>query len=557
MISTVLKTKSALYVDFDNIYISLWGEDPRAAAEFATAPERWLRWIEEGMAENSAEAGAGGRRDVLVRRCYLNPQSFRRFRAYFTRSGFSVIDCPPLTARNKNSADIVMVMDIIDALEHKTRFDEFIIMSGDADFTPVLHRLRMHDRRTAVLASGSGAAAAYKAACDHLIREDVFIENGLRVADSSSPLLDTIADRLYDVVEGSPYRALPVVDLPGFLRQFPQFTVDSNWLGFYSMRALTNALIERRPELQYVDGDPAWIRLRPAGETDAARPAAAAPAFTLPTGEDLEGLRARVGERVRTLVAASADPVVLARAAHELTRAFGDVLPGTNWLGAGSFSQFLSVLPGGGFAVAATPIPGYLYDPDRHQMPPESESSKALADLPPEMVALIRRVSQVIDAPRLSPPQYRLVFELIAQVVGTSGYHLITTGRTVRDRCAERGEAISRQNINWILRGLSYAGAFKTEGPLDARELAVAFRENVLKLLRSAGLTLDETELALLDAWLLLGEPLPYEDAANESAAGSAAGEADADGNGLDERPPLEAEQADVPAPVAETLPAE
>ena len=35
-----------------------------------------------------------------------------------------------------------MVMDVRDYLNHGTYFDEFVILSGDADFTPVLHRLR-------------------------------------------------------------------------------------------------------------------------------------------------------------------------------------------------------------------------------------------------------------------------------------------------------------------------------------------------------------------------------------------------------------------------------
>ena len=42
----------------------------------------------------------------------------------------------------KTGTDIHMVMDVLDTLEHRTRFDEFIVLSGDADFTPVLLRLR-------------------------------------------------------------------------------------------------------------------------------------------------------------------------------------------------------------------------------------------------------------------------------------------------------------------------------------------------------------------------------------------------------------------------------
>ncbi|HEX6912665.1 MAG TPA: NYN domain-containing protein, partial [Longimicrobium sp.] len=165
----------ALFVDFDNIYLGLLGTSREAAEAFATRPHVWLEWIKQGMPMEPRRADAPGPREnrVLIRRCYLNPDTFGKYRGYFTRSGFSVVDCPPLTSRGKNSSDIVMVMDILDALRHETHFDRFVIMSADADFTPVLQRLRAHDRRTAVLVSGQ-AAPAYRAACDRLITEDAF-----------------------------------------------------------------------------------------------------------------------------------------------------------------------------------------------------------------------------------------------------------------------------------------------------------------------------------------------------------------------------------------------
>ena len=110
-----------------------------------------------------------------MRRCYANPAVMRYFRSYFTRSGFQIVDCPPLTGRGKNSADIYMVVDMLDALKHETRFDEFIILSGDADFTPVLLRLRAYDR-TSVIYSNAVTAPAYKSLCDAMITEERLID---------------------------------------------------------------------------------------------------------------------------------------------------------------------------------------------------------------------------------------------------------------------------------------------------------------------------------------------------------------------------------------------
>ncbi len=156
--------KSALFVDFDNIYLGLRDMDPEAAEAFATRPDRWMRWL-EGESDTGEATQGGPSRRFLVRNVYINPEAFGRYRAFFTRSGFRSIDCPPLTSRGKNSADIYMVLDIMDALGDETRYDEFVIMSADADFTPVLQRLRAKDRWTTVVAAGL-SAAAFRATCD-------------------------------------------------------------------------------------------------------------------------------------------------------------------------------------------------------------------------------------------------------------------------------------------------------------------------------------------------------------------------------------------------------
>ncbi|NLF55640.1 MAG: NYN domain-containing protein, partial [Thauera phenolivorans] len=145
--------KSALFVDFDNVYSGLRKLDQASADRFARRPQEWMNWIIDSLAlpEHVAE---GARRRVLVRRCYLNPQAYQRFRPSFNLAGFEIIDCPALTGEGKTSTDIHMVLDIVDLLQHEAHYDEFIVFSADADFTPVLRKLRRWDRRTTVLAIG-------------------------------------------------------------------------------------------------------------------------------------------------------------------------------------------------------------------------------------------------------------------------------------------------------------------------------------------------------------------------------------------------------------------
>ena len=73
-----------------------------------------------------------------------------------------------------------MVLDIVDTLAHSTYFDEFVLLSADADFTPVMLRLRAHDRRTVLLASGP-SATALQSACDMVLPADVFLAEALGV----------------------------------------------------------------------------------------------------------------------------------------------------------------------------------------------------------------------------------------------------------------------------------------------------------------------------------------------------------------------------------------
>ena len=116
--------RSAFYLDFDNVFGGLHQLDPDAAISFGERPAEWLARLRESHLATSS-------RRWLVLRCYLNPSGWvplpgatdgkdrlylSRFRPYLVRAGFEVIDCPPLTARQKNAADLRMALDINDAL---------------------------------------------------------------------------------------------------------------------------------------------------------------------------------------------------------------------------------------------------------------------------------------------------------------------------------------------------------------------------------------------------------------------------------------------------------
>ncbi|RUO97231.1 NYN domain-containing protein [Hyphomicrobium sp.] len=259
---------TTVFVDYDNIYLSLKRKNEDAAKRFAKDSGVWLQGIASGELITATNAfSLPGERRIVMNRCYGNPvprrnthdnstdmNSFPFVRHHFLRSGFEVIDCPPLTAQLKNSADIRIVMDIRDILNHDTHFDEFIILSGDADFTPLLHRLRAHARRTVVFANDH-TAQPYTAISDGEIRESSLLtllttnraisgESPREIA-APQPTIDVEAARkailaeVVDNVRNAP-QAVPLETLADRAVRVigRDKTIGTNWGGYGSFRDL-------------------------------------------------------------------------------------------------------------------------------------------------------------------------------------------------------------------------------------------------------------------------------------------------------------------------------
>jgi hypothetical protein len=506
--------RAALFVDFDNIYITLREQDENTANQFATNPDRWLTWLERQMPCQHVDPGIDCRR-ILIRRCYLNPASFSAFRPYFIKSAFEVIDCPPLTSHGKTSSDIHMVMDVLDALSHTTCFNEFIILSADADFTPVLLRLRKHDRRSAVLAVGY-ASPAYKAACDYLIPQDEFIRNAAgineqseedlgvtfpekEISDALALLLDQMAARLKE--EACVPDGIPASDLPAIYKEFQGFRQSNHWLGFYSLRSLTEALTARRTDLVILEEDPWRVTLKDAAQ--------------IPP----QAIRIEIAKCIKNIVAESQTPVPMATLAGAIKQRFAEYL-GHNWLGAESFKNLLESLDLGDLKISALRPPGFVYDAKRHKVPGPSESydPKQFAHplVPeridefstqyPDLAPLVQKIHQLTDAPYLPPKHYALLLNELAREINESGYQMTRTSKTVRDRCVEKGAPVARSHVNFVLIGISYTGyRLGQDTPETPAKLGEALVKNIINLCRTAQLSLDANEESQVHTWIMGG----------------------------------------------------
>ncbi|HWJ85921.1 MAG TPA: NYN domain-containing protein [Cellulomonas sp.] len=293
----VRRLRSALFVDFDNVYLGLLRIDPEAAEQFATEPGQWLDRLESGV-----DADGPFQRRFLVRLCYLNPAAFSQFRPNFLRAGFRVIDCPSLTQQGKSSADIYLVLDAVDAIAGVTHYDEFVIASADADFTPLALRCRAADRRVSIITAGP-VAGAYRAVADTVVS----------------------ADELAELV-------------------LPE-------------RSATTPAATGEPELKDVPAP--RTRAAAASPETSTKPATARKAKAPKTAPPVSKARAVVVQRVRT----SVRPLHASTVA-QLAQNADDELASTNWAGAGSFLAWLARdVPE--VASATKPAPGWVWDPAR------------------------------------------------------------------------------------------------------------------------------------------------------------------------------------------------
>ncbi|QDF97104.1 NYN domain-containing protein [Azoarcus sp. DD4] len=506
--------KSALFVDFDNVYSGLRKLDPKLADQFAQRPQDWLQWLISSLGTPD-DAPANAKRRILVRRCYLNPQAYQRFRWSFNLAGFEIIDCPALTSEGKTSTDIHMVLDTIDLLQHEAHYDEFIIFSADADFTPVLRKLRRWDRRTTVLAIGF-PSAAYRASADLLIDVDTFVRDalGYRADESSTAAAKTSQE---PVASPSRQQALAHAACEVTLRM----VADSNepiplariastilsqvggidaesWAGFGSFRKLVESWA---PDAVSIDWNGGGAIFDPKRH----RPTVAATEAAPTTLGELPDL-------IKQEVARSPEPVPCARLAQILMARNAGMT--ADWNGTGSFRRFVESLDLAPLRFDWSGSGGRCYDPSRHgnaaapAVEPTIRTGPASWGSNEDLLPLATQIHDATGAPLLPPPTYQALFQHIAGDVAASEFELNDTGKRVRDQMRTAGHVISRADVTWILRGLLFRSHVFGRDDDSPENLAKKTANNIRSLCLREQLMLDQAVERAIARWIR-NEPYP------------------------------------------------
>jgi hypothetical protein len=568
---------STVFVDYDNIYLSLKRKSDEAAKRFAKDSGLWLQGLQNGsLITPTSSLGAGGERRIVMARCYGNPvprrnaadnstdmNSFPFVRHHFLKSGFEVIDCPPLTAQLKNSADIRIVMDIRDLLTHETKFGEFIILSGDADFTPVLHRLRAHARRTVVFANDH-TAQPYTAISDGEIRESSLIAlllNGRLESDTARKELAAPQQSAQPIIDVPAARQAILSEVIAFVRSAPQAvpletladravrlighekTVGTSWGGFGSFRDL---LLAGLPDDLHLS-DTAPYTVFDANRHISQAGLIAPQAQTAVTQERIEAPRLKeqpqpsfdtMGFPGRAFQPAPAprlsqnlsQPATSHQAApvqqpaapaprQQAERA--PLAPLTNETivqrhvplnhvpaappAPPVHQQHMQAPP------AAPQVPDVRREPQRaaatpppaaHQPAPQQRT----ADQATQIQQSIARIHEACQAPALAPAEYRVLFDVMAQEISASGLQGAQTLINITQRAREFGLDIKRDDLRFILEVVSESDPWFEQGA-SANLFAGRFRNFVVARCRSQGLNLSADEIDLVEAWFSAQAP--------------------------------------------------
>jgi hypothetical protein len=560
---------STVFVDYDNIYLSLKRKSEEAAKRFAKDSNVWLQGIYSGelITPTSPFAQAGQRR-IVMNRCYGNPvprrnahdnstdmNSFPFIRHHFLRSGFEVIDCPPLTAQLKNSADIRIVMDIRDILNHDTYFDEFIILSGDADFTPLLHRLRAHARRTVVFANDH-TAQPYTAISDGEIRESNLIAAllGGRTAITGDSSVREIANQsAQPVIDIEAARKDTLTEVVNYVRIAPQAvpletladravrivgrdkTIGTNWGGYGSFRDL---LLADLPDDIHLSDTPPYTVF------DANRHISPAGLIAAPLEPNRQQTQIPIADQSQAMPARQSAPLSPSR---EPQPQMQPQAQGQQPLSPQSQARAFQPAPAArpmaphqqpvhqpeapaqppmqsrpyrsDAAAPAAPhtAPRQQQQPAPYRSEPQREPVPQAAAAPPPAVTRssdqatqiqqsIARIHEACQAPALAPAEYRVLFDVMAQEIAQSGLQGAQTLVNIAQRAREFGLDVKRDDLRFILEVVSESDPWFEQGA-SANLFASRFRNFVVARCRSQGLSLSADELDLVEAWFSAPQP--------------------------------------------------
>ncbi|MCX7668885.1 MAG: NYN domain-containing protein, partial [Anaerolineae bacterium] len=127
---------------------------------------------------------------LLIKRAYGDWGRFHRYRRAMLENGIDLFQLYSVGSQQKNRADVRLAIDALETVFTRPSIDLYVIVSGDSDFTELIHKLRDYGKYTIGIGLRAATSDLLRRACDEFIfyetlvtEEAVDISDELRLPD--------------------------------------------------------------------------------------------------------------------------------------------------------------------------------------------------------------------------------------------------------------------------------------------------------------------------------------------------------------------------------------
>jgi uncharacterized protein (TIGR00288 family) len=123
---------------------------------------------------------------LLVKRAYGDWSRYQRYRRAMLENGIDLFQLYTVGIQQKNRADVRLAIDAMETVFTRPNIDLYAVVSGDSDFTELIHKLRDHGKYTIGIGLRAATSDLLRRACDEFIFYETLV----------SEELDDISDEL-------------------------------------------------------------------------------------------------------------------------------------------------------------------------------------------------------------------------------------------------------------------------------------------------------------------------------------------------------------------------
>jgi len=121
---------------------------------------------------------------LLIKRAYGDWGRFHRYRRAMLENGIDLFQLYSVGVQQKNRADVRLAIDALETVFTRPSIDLYVIVSGDSDFTELIHKLRDYGKYTIGIGLRAATSDLLRRACDEFIfYETLVTEEAMDISD--------------------------------------------------------------------------------------------------------------------------------------------------------------------------------------------------------------------------------------------------------------------------------------------------------------------------------------------------------------------------------------